>query len=254
MEPLNPPAEVRPAAGQQASLAALINKIADIEHDLARDEKLNLERAVAQGRLLLELKAGCDHGEWLLTLAKTGIKPSRAQERMRLAKCTAPVICQYGSIREALASLPPDPAEPVGAGTPPAPPPPPAIDQSLFCREHRTGQKPPNWRCQDCIDLRRERAGLGAVREKPTPGTKPIKDGAVAWSLNEVVPFFGKALAGIGRLWIASGRCQGSAVKEDPEYLGLRRRIVELENDVRKMSRRMLREAGKTVPEDQTNV
>lgn len=245
---VEPPAEVISATDIKAMAAEVLALVAAAEGHKAQGAS-NFRRA---GKLLVKIKASLPHGEWGDFVEQNlNVSPRQASRWMLLAKSDAAsdldeqwaVICGHRDE--------PDATVTAGPGTPATPVQPPI--ESLFCREHRTGQKLPDRKCKDCADLRRERAGLRGVTEKPTPGTKPIKDGAVAWSLNEVVPFFGKALAGIGRLWIASGRCEGSAVKEDPEYLGLRRRIVELENDVRKMSRRMLRETGKNVQEDQND-
>ncbi len=157
---INPPAHVQPAANQDKKHAALIGRIRSIDQDIERDDKLNLERAVEQGKLLIELKETCEHGEWLTELEKTGVAQQRASERTRIAKLPPAVLSQCSSIADAklrIGSEPQDDSQPTTSTKPPA------NFKSVLCARHQA-IGPSKAPCANCDEARRLARG-GKPRE-----------------------------------------------------------------------------------------
>lgn len=199
---VDPPAIVK-AATSEKTHAALIERIRSIEDSIVRDEKLNLERAFEQGKLLIELKDQCVNHDWLATLTKTGIPERRAQERIRLAKCLksdARRISEFSSIREAIEAFGPEPQTPAQttyrapAGSPGS------LLFCNYCRKHS-----PRSKCKDCDAKRAEAKGVTPSRE-PGDDTdseaaaaakakeEAKKNGQAAWTWNSFATPWGQAM------------------------------------------------------------
>jgi hypothetical protein len=231
-DPFNPPAVVRPAA----DLKALAAKIKDdyVAHlDLARK---SLERAIAIGLALCEVKKACGHGNWLTWLEENvPFGRERAADFMRVALNKAK--CGHlTTFEEALRFL--AEAERNASASPPAPAdePPPDIAEG-----HGDAHEPP--------EDRQPHAGEGEPTYTPRPRPRPRRspndpmNGEVVFTWHDFYARFGALYREIDRL----GNAYGLIQKDTPEKRGLFRRLVEFKEDFKRWYRQLSKQKP---PED----
>lgn len=89
------------------ALADMAERVKDATAQSADAEKAAIERALEAGRLLLEAKSECRHGQWLLFLERAGVPERKAQRFMKLARSglKSDTVSDLGGVRAALAYL-----------------------------------------------------------------------------------------------------------------------------------------------------
>ena len=90
-----------------ADAPALSNRLSHLAHEVRGAFGRSAQAYLDAGRLLIEAKAECRHGDWLPFLAAAGVDERRARRAMRLARAgmTAEAIIEAGGIRAALEGL-----------------------------------------------------------------------------------------------------------------------------------------------------
>jgi hypothetical protein len=96
INPTNPPAIVKEAE----SLAELIAQAQAIFGQQKKARRLDLEKTLNLGEILLKAKAKCKHGQWLPTLEKIGVGRSAAGEAIRARQITDSVISTCESMAD----------------------------------------------------------------------------------------------------------------------------------------------------------
>lgn len=89
------------------SLPEIADRIRDLIAESDAAALTSVERAMDAGRLLIEAKATCRHGEWLPFIARSGMKERRARQYMQLAQSglKSATVADLGGIRGALEFL-----------------------------------------------------------------------------------------------------------------------------------------------------
>lgn len=89
------------------SLPAKADAIRDLIAESDAAALTAIERALSAGRLLVDAKAECRHGEWLPFLKRAGVKERRARQYMQLAASglKSATVADLGGIRAALEFL-----------------------------------------------------------------------------------------------------------------------------------------------------
>ena len=89
------------------SLPAIADRIHDLVAESDSAALTSIEKAMDAGRLLVEAKSACRHGEWLPFVERSGMKERRARQYMQLAQSglESATVADLGGIRGALEFL-----------------------------------------------------------------------------------------------------------------------------------------------------
>lgn len=216
------------------------------------------ESSVSLGLALLEAKEKCPHGEWLERLKKVGIGPRSAQYYMERAKwaqsnakdCVFEAVSEETEVetqpadQTVLQTAPPAPAAPPGpATTPPATPPKAApFRWNVQCRPCRVAGKPHNPKCKACKAENAPPRDPGDDTKQAEADKNKPKSGAVVWDPKAFNGHIASQTRLIDHVARAGGLVDSAgAIVQTPEIADLHRRLQELQQEVGRFARGILK-------------
>lgn len=240
----------RPAHTHSAKAAALaivkqlVGKTKDATHLL--------------GMALIDLKKQCGHGEWMPALKLAGINRMTAHRLMERSNVTddgnldlvdddgKPFEDEGDASKTGTAVTSPPvtfDAPPGPAPTPPATPPKAApFRWNVQCRPCRVAGKPHNPKCKACKAENAPPRDPGDDTKQTEADKNKPKPGAVVWDPKEFNGHIASQTRLIDRVARAGGLVDAEgAVKQTPEIAGFHRRLQELQNEVGRFARAILK-------------